>query len=581
LHNRDEEGVPYCFLKYFLLGVIVFLLSSAVYGRSLPAPSSSAGVVEREVEREYDARPFGPYREIPLLELDIPEEQLNLPNGQLSVWIESIYFEGNTVFSSEILREAISTYLNQSLCMGDIREVCLAVQELYVRNGYFLARAYPPPQRIENGLLTIQILEGILGKVTIEGNCFYPEVYIYDYFKDLLGLPIKEDRLMKTLFLLNENSDLEALAVFVKGETVGAADLVIKVHDQRPVHFYANMNNFGTHATSRWRTGGRMDYGSLVRTGDTLSIAGVFGYPLKQLWFADVNYTLPINKRGDFLSAGFLYSDSVVNQFQELNLKGRSEIAGIEFQHALQRTRMYSSDCYFAFEYKQIYNFALHQVNSVDKLRVLTLGLEFDAVDRYDGRTVGDISFSAGIPDFLGGSHAVDSHSSRQGAGGRFFLLNADIQHIHPLPYQSFFLFDFSGQLSATKLPLPEQFYIGGVDTVRGYSMAAALGDDGYVINAEVRVPPYFIADKAIPYFNKTWGEFIQLLAFIDHGGVYLKNGQTENQRNFVSLTGIGAGIRIFAPYGIELSCDIGIPLTKEKRTSSAIAYLRITWMSY
>ena len=51
---------------------------------------------------------------------------------------------------------------------------------------------------------------------------------------------------------------------------------------------------------------------------------------------------------------------------------------------------------------------------------------QLPSFDCSHGRNIGDLFFSAGIPNFLGGLHAVDSECSREGAGGRFFILNLD-----------------------------------------------------------------------------------------------------------------------------------------------------------
>lgn len=560
---------------------LIIFLPVYIYPTFVPKPSSSAGIVEREVAREYSAPLFPIDKYIPNIELETPAEQLNLPDGTATVMINSVFCNGYNVFEQDVLDETIAPFLNRDLSMCDIREICLTIQELYVQNGYFLARAYPPPQRIENGILCIEILEGVLGKVTVEGNCYYPANFIAGYLSPLICQPINYDQIIKALILLNENENLSVTAAFVKGEEVGTADLVLRVEDARPVHYYANTNNYGSHATSRWRAGGRIDYGNLFQPGDMLSVAGVVGFPFKLLKFVDLFYSLPINKKGDFLEVGYLNSRSRVNELHELHLNGSSEIASVGYRHALQRKRTYSTDLFITFQCKQIFNYALHHLNSRDKLRVVTFGVDFDRIDCFNGHTIGDIRASAGLPNFLNGSNPIDHKSSRKGAGGRFFTLNTDIQRLQVLPWNCLLLTTFSAQLSANKLTLPEQFYIGGADTVRGYPLAAALGDDGYVFNAEFRIPPFFFADKLFPFMQKTCGEVLQFVAFLDNGGVYLKNGKTEGQKSSVFLTSVGVGVRLFGPYGFEISCDVGFPLTKRERKSNATGYFRVVWDYY
>src|ERR1700729_4229567 len=62
----------------------------------------SAGVVERELEKEYEGRPLTPFEKMPSVQIDIPEQKLIFPEGQ-KVLIKSIKICGNTCFSEETI----------------------------------------------------------------------------------------------------------------------------------------------------------------------------------------------------------------------------------------------------------------------------------------------------------------------------------------------------------------------------------------------------------------------------------------------------------------------------------------------
>lgn len=563
--------------RYFFL--LIALIPIFGFANFNPAPSSSAGVVERPIEREYEAKPIPPERQIPLLEVDLPKEQFHMEDGHVTAKISHIEFHGNTVYSCEELCEEITPYMHRPLTMREIREVCFAIQQKYARDGYFVARAYPPPQTIHDGVLHIEVIEGHLGTVEIQGNYYYRSSFICGYFSCLRDKALNYHKFMKALILLNENSDLSAAAVFVKGEEVGTADLIVRVEDHRPVHLYLNTNNYGTKPTTKQRTGGRLDYGNLLMNGDTLSFAAVLGSPVNGLKFFDGIYTLPVNYSGGFVELSYLWSEFRVNQFNFLNLRGKSEVATLRYTQAIHRTRTINTDIYSSFEYKQIQNFESGHTNSFDKLRIFSLGFDLDATDDFRGRNIADFRLSCGIPHLLGGYGAVSSKASRPGTGNRIIQLNINYQRLQAAWRNTYFLLNFAGQISPYKLPLPQQFYIGGIDTVRGYEMATALGDDGYVANAEFRMPLFaFLDRKNIPCTHKTWAEFLQLIFFIDTGGVYLKNGKQENQRNFVGLTGVGTGLRVHGPNRLDFSLDVGFPLTQYRKTSTYMKYFRVTW---
>ncbi|MBS0628481.1 MAG: hypothetical protein JSS09_09770, partial [Verrucomicrobia bacterium] len=192
--------------KVFKGGVATALfLSQILYADFEGSPSSSAGILEREIQKEYELKKIEPQREVPLIEIEIPEERLELEDGE-TVFITSIFLEGNDVIAPKVIKALISDYENRELSMKEIGELCLKIQGEYVKEGYFLARVYPPVQEVKEGKLILEVIEGRLGAVTIQGQKYYKEAFIRKYFTKFQGKPINYDRLLKTLFLLNENS---------------------------------------------------------------------------------------------------------------------------------------------------------------------------------------------------------------------------------------------------------------------------------------------------------------------------------------------------------------------------------------
>ncbi|MES2199149.1 MAG: ShlB/FhaC/HecB family hemolysin secretion/activation protein [Chlamydiota bacterium] len=536
-------------------------------------PSTSAGIVEREIEKEYELKKIEPQREIPLIEIDIPEEQLDMGDGETAL-ITSISLQGNDVLSSKVIRSLVAKYENLELSMKDIKELCLKIQERYVKKGYFLARVYPPAQEVKEGKLTLEVIEGRLGEVTVQGQKHYKETFIRKYFAKFQGKAINYDDLLKVLFLVNENSDLQVGAIFKKGQESGTADLIIQVQDKRPCHLFIDENNYGAQNTTIWRTGAKFDYGNLFTGGDTFSLTEVVGNPVNNLNFTNASYQIPLNTIGTAIKFSYLYSYFHVSQAVELNLRGKTQIGSVEVSQACTRSRNLSTDMYASFDYKQMQNYQGGITTSNDKLRIFTLGFTFDGMDALRGRNIADVYYTCGIPHILGGLKTETSLSSRKGSGGSFSILNVDYTRIQTLSKKCFLMLHASGQATPYKLPLSEQMYIGGIGTVRGFPMAAALGDDGYYANLELRTPFPGLVETKVPFMHRKWKDFLQLIGFVDQGGVLL-NGGGEDQKKHLSMTSAGVGVRIFAPFHINISFDIGFPLTEEKKQSSPVYYFR------
>ncbi len=564
--------------NYLLIAGLLFG-SVELHAAFASSASTSAGVLERTIEKEYNPEVIKPKRDIPVIEVDIPEEQFDMVEGQ-TVHIEAIVLEGNEVIKTRKLQAITAQYEHRDLSMKDVRELCLKLRAFYVEEGYFLARAYAPVQDIKDSRLTIAILEGKLGNIVVEGNKHYPTKFVTAYFQSLQGKALHYDQFFRELLLLNDNQDLSAAAIFEKGKAFGTADVIIKVIDHRPVHFYADVNNYGASSTSLYRIGGRLDYGNLLINGDKLRFAEVVGAPVNSLRFTDVIYTFPITKTGWSGEVAYLYTLFKVQTDRELHQHGMTMIATAKVSYALQRKRRLSTDVFLEFDYKNIKNYAQKRTQSEDLLRVFSLGTDINYYDNWKGNNYWDVVLYAGVPDFLDGLHAVDHRCSRHRAGARYYMAYGDWKRVQELPLDFFFIFNFSGQYTRNYLPISEQFYIGGEDTVRGFPLAELLGDCGYYVNAEFRIPPPF-RNSHIFGTKRTWKETIQFVLFVDNGGVYLKRSekdQHKQSRGFASLSAAGGGIRIYGPWHFDFSLDVGIPISERFKSSNSITYWKVNW---
>ena len=461
-----------------------------------PPPVPSAGVIERQLEKEYEAQPLEPEKSVPQIQIDVPKEQLSLPEGT-KISVCKICVHGNDTISSKEICDLLDSDIHCSLSISDILRLCQKIEALYSDRGYFLARAYPPLQDIKDETLLLEILEGQLGNIRVIGNHHYSQSFILRYFKSFQHQALNYNRFLRSLMLLNENSDLEAGAVFEKGSRVGTADLIIRVQDKYPVHLYLNGNDYGRFLTTNFRAGGRLDTQAVI-DGDKLSIAEVVGFPIDALYFTDVVYRFPCNACGTFGEIAYLTSRFHVEQVMYLRQTGRSDIATVKLSQAIQRGRFLSTDCFASFDYKEIKNYIMSHLTSFDRIRLLTLGSTIDYYSPKAGRNYLVVKLGVGLPGFLGGLSNPRPISSREGARGNFIKVNADYDFMKKLPYDSFLVAHASGQFSPYKLTVPEQIYIGGVDTIRGFPLASALGDSGYYCNFELRFPPPGLANFPI-----------------------------------------------------------------------------------
>lgn len=557
-------------LKNKCLYILFFILISFgfAFGQAQVVPGAAkAGEVEKELDRAEKKAPKKLKEKAPI-EAEIPKEELQLPEGK-KIFVKGFDFRGNTLFKTTYLKKITNKFTNKELSLKELKDVCNTITDGYKRRGYFIAFAYLPAQEITNNTVVIEILEGKLGEVTVEDEKFYKKKFLLNHFRPTYKGIINYNRLLKTLLVLDDYTDLDIKAVLVKGKTPYTTDVVLKISDKFPVHFGIDYNNFGTRYVSRQRSGANVEYNNAVLPGDRLYARGVNGYPAKNLKFAYIDYSLPIDSYGTRFAFNYSWSEfDVQRQFRQLDAGGRSDIYGIEFSHPFIRTLTANSDFKFGFDYKQIRNYLLGATSSDDELRVFKSSLSGDFIDGFYGRNYYSVGVSGGVKRIMGALRHDDVRASRVGAGGDFVKANFELARFQKFFFGTNMLIKGSAQTASRVLTVVEQFSIGGADTVRGYPQSERLGDYGFCTNFEWRFGIPFLADKKIPLLKRTYGDTVQLLGFIDYGKVFLRNPLIGETKHY-ELTGVGYGTRIDFGNDFNLRVDVGFPLSNRNNNDA------------
>lgn len=557
-----------------LFTIAVFPLQARGGGKgdSLTAPDTAAGIIEKQLQQEFSLDKLPPDRSVPVLEIDIPENRLRLPQG-IMTRINTVILEGNTVLPESAITDAFSEYIGRDLTGCDVQELCRLLECFYAKRGYIAARVYPPVQTIENQTLVLRALEGTLQNVRIEGNRYYKTSYLEKFFRNITGKPLNYNTLMRALLLINANMDCEAEGVLQKGSGIGEIDLIVRIQDDYPAHMNLGYNNWGSQYTSYNQMTSEIDIGNLATSGDLLTLMTAAAVP-PVMYYLNPVYSIPFGGSGLRLNLSYLFTHSSIQEEPKTKPSCWSEVGTALVVYPFLRSLTSDLDFSLDFSVKQYKNFVAEQTVSYDKLRVLSLGTQWSYLDFFRGRNFGFCFIRGAIPYLFNGSAPIDPESSRAGAGGRFFLCNLGYQRVQTLPWDTTLLITSSAQGTFNKLPLSEQFTIGGVGTVRGYRSAVASGDNGYCINTEWYLPIPGLKNKKFRG-NTLWKNTLQLLAFLDHGAVY-NNDAVYSELSPAYLTGAGVGLRFYGPKNVNFSFDAAFPLTNTYKEFNSFLYVRV-----
>lgn len=475
--------------------------------------------------------------------------------------LKSVRFDGNTFFSSKDLAPYADAYLGQSAGFKELDAIARSVTEHYRSRGYLTSRAYMGPQRIENGAVTIQVIEGRLGRTLVEGNRYFSTEKI----QEALTLPASDGpfefgALEKRIRFLNRNPDFRSSAYLTPGETPLTSDLHVKVEDKLPLHTAYEFNNRGTKLTHRSRHLVSGTHNNFTGNLDTLSLTaglaeeGAF-QALSGAW------SVPFWNTGTlFLLSGSYVDSALKKHLAPSDITGTSwSVVPAVFQELIATPRQ-QLVLYTGFEIKDSKTSTVGEKTSLDRLRVLVAGPRWSRLDA-SGRTSLSADIHWGIPRFLGGSEAEDLDASRVRAGGDFVYYSGSVSRAQRLPFGLTGVLKGSGQWSDTALTSPEQFSIGGSSTVRGYPEADSAGDYGYVGTAEISAPLPAPDGWLVPFTDSRVNQSVRWLGFFDAGKAFDHDRAARTDVKDRMLMGVGFGFRLYLKNSVTAQFDYGWPV--------------------
>ena len=93
-----------------------------------------------------------------------PISKPNEIDETITVFVKRFVFRGNSKIQSKELLAVLSNYVNKDLNFSELQLAVSLISKEYRSRGFW-AMAYLPEQELKNGMITINILEGKIGKL--------------------------------------------------------------------------------------------------------------------------------------------------------------------------------------------------------------------------------------------------------------------------------------------------------------------------------------------------------------------------------------------------------------------------------
>ncbi len=455
--------------------------------------------------------------------------------------VSGFAFVGNTAVDTAVLQRLTERFLDFELTLEELDQVAANITAYYRNQGYTVARAFVPAQRVEDGLVTIQIIEGTLESVTFKGQKWYRQNFLQSYLNSFSvgknGELVTDASLERRLLLLNDLPGLKARATLFPGESFGATGLGIDI-TEKYFDAFAGYSNAGRKDAGENRVDVGVNLNNPLTLGDQLSLRQIRSTD-NLFDYKRIGYTLPLGSDGLKLAVSTLTTDyKLGGDFKALDISGKVRSSDISLSYPFTRSR--AKNVIGAIQYRKTTTeqnvFGLPFAKS--SLPLATASLYTNWVDDDSSATALNIAYSTNF--WHNGSNADQDKVSSK--------LDTDLTYLTGATRNWDFFFHSQGVYSSAALPDTEKFSVGGPDSVRGYASAEIRGDKGYLVTMEMRRQWRI---SSVPGY---------VSLFVDMGGV--------NNKGFVGydrIASAGVGLVFYAGTFGQFKAEYATPLTDWK----------------
>lgn len=510
-------------LKRFILGSTA-LFASLALAQTVP----DAGSLMRENERQQPRLPAPAPQAV-------PKAPLTKPHDGVRITVKAFRFNGNSLISEPELQAVVAPWVGKEVSFGELQEASNAIAEAYRRRGWF-ARPQLPAQDISEGIITINILEGKLGAVQIDGQGKQPRINREFVSRSMTarqktGGPLNLDNLERSTSLLNDTPGVAVTTVLAPGANDGESDAIIKVQDKPLVSAYVQLDNQGARSTgeNKLTANGTLDNPFGIGDQIVLNTNGSEGST-----YAKLGYSLPIGHDGLRVGASTSYMQyKLIGDLASLKGKGDAQTYGVNASYPLLRSGMRNVNLAASYDSKIYFNEANATTTSDKALDVIILGVSGDMLDGFGagGMTLWSVNLTGGHVDLS--ACTTNALSDQQGpqTAGDFTKLGFSLSRLQRVTDKATLWASFYGQVAGKNLDSSEKMSLGGPSGVRAYPVIEGTGDDAWIGTVEAR---YNVRSE------------LQVSAFYDQGWVKMShdaNYTGSPQVNAGTLKGAGLGV--------------------------------------
>lgn len=444
---------------------------------------------------------------------------------------------------------------------GDVQQTLEALQDAYISRGYNAVRVTLPEQELEQGIISLKVIEQKISSIKVEGN------KVYSTENALSAVPsLKEgetpniNKISSGLKIANENPTKQTAVLFTDSETKeNTVEALVKVIDEKPWKAFVTLDNTGSRESGH----GRLSFGyqNFNMFGKDQRLTAQYittpHYP-QHIFDADhdvqivaLAYTIPLYSlgytgaaAGDSIDLVGSYSNTTSSSPTNIpvgllgQISGKGLVLGLHYNHQLPKLKDYEQKISFTFDNRDTRATDASAFGPLSPaISTTPLGLTYSSVWAPEGQQL-SLNTSA-VVNWAGfDKHGRHADFVAFSADHDFTKFNLNLDYLRQLPMEWQMHAAFNLQLTDDHLVAIEQFRAGGADTVRGFHESAAAADKGFRATLEAITPDV----------GKKIGENFSLRGVLFMDRAYLSNNDDTtgtNDETRLSIGSVGAGLRL------------------------------------
>ncbi|HEY4317677.1 MAG TPA: ShlB/FhaC/HecB family hemolysin secretion/activation protein [Herbaspirillum sp.] len=458
--------------------------------------------------------------------------------------LEGVRLSGNRVYTEEELLPMVQDDIGKTLSLDQLDALARRITDYYRARGYLVARAYLPPQEIKDGIVTIAVLEGRLGEIILNNSSGLAGNAIAPVHRIRPGDAVNNLEFEGALLRLADIPGVEVKSTLRPGASVGTSDFLVDVAPGPALTGSFDADNFGNRYTAAARVGASVFWNNPTGLGDQVSLRAQTGG--SNFSYGRIGYQLPVGSSATRVGVAWSRMDYKLGEdFSSLEAGGDATVGSIYLQHPLLRSRERSWFATLQFDQKRLRDYiGVVESQTEKRVNLWSIGTSANFIDGLGGggSNSASLTYSRGQLGLDALSDLIDSFTARsQGAFGKWAL---SYQRLQRLPGQFLLSLSANGQRANKNLDSSEKMLLGGATGVRAYPQGEASGDNGYLVNLELRYP-----------LGQSW----DAIGFYDRGRVTVNHSPWLNASdNGRDLAGYGVGasysaarfaLRVFAAW--------------------------------